>query len=235
MAIDLSLDIESISESLLTKSFKYVLFTDKSGGTNYDYDNSILTGSFKEFQVATNIIVTSLEVLPSITQSFEFIVYIDGNMKNDVSMQNSSMVSNLLIGNCEEDSIEMDTVIYQAIYSSDDQSLTFVHTTPVKVGTAYNDKHVDAVYTGFDTSIYSPHENRPWYKDGTYDDITTVIFETVVTPVSTTEWFTNCSSLTNIIGLEKLDTSNVTNMQSMFYGCSSLTGEFSKIKVTTFN
>ncbi len=37
------------------------------------------------------------------------------------------------------------------------------------------------------------------------------------------EWFQNCSHIKNIYGLEYLNTSLVTNMSSMFYGCSSLT------------
>ena len=42
-------------------------------------------------------------------------------------------------------------------------------------------------------------------------------------PTSTAYWFLNCSSLTSITGMENIKTENVTNMASMFEGCSSLT------------
>ncbi len=42
-------------------------------------------------------------------------------------------------------------------------------------------------------------------------------------PVSTTYWFSKCSLLTSIKGIENLNTEKVTNMGSMFSGCSSLT------------
>ena len=42
-------------------------------------------------------------------------------------------------------------------------------------------------------------------------------------PTSTDSWFMYCSALTNIIGMENLNTDNVKNMGAMFYNCSSLT------------
>jgi surface protein len=42
-------------------------------------------------------------------------------------------------------------------------------------------------------------------------------------PTSTAYWFVSCKSLTSITGLENLKTDNVTDMNSMFWGCSGLT------------
>ncbi len=42
-------------------------------------------------------------------------------------------------------------------------------------------------------------------------------------PVSTTYWFSKCSLLTSIKGIENLNTEKVTNMSVMFYECSGLT------------
>ncbi len=42
-------------------------------------------------------------------------------------------------------------------------------------------------------------------------------------PKSCFAWFHNCKNLEEITGIENLNTSNVTNMQYMFYGCKSLT------------
>lgn len=50
-------------------------------------------------------------------------------------------------------------------------------------------------------------------------------------PKSTALWFANAESLTEIVNLKYLDTSNVTDMSDMFYNCSSL----SNVDVSHFN
>ena len=42
-------------------------------------------------------------------------------------------------------------------------------------------------------------------------------------PKTTVEWFNQLQALTQITGIENLNTSEVTNMRSMFYGCKALT------------
>ena len=66
-------------------------------------------------------------------------------------------------------------------------------------------------------------------------DITTVVFDdsfaNFTTFTSTSRWFSNCTKLTTITGIENLKTDNVTSMGSMFYGCSKLTN----LDVSGFN
>ncbi|MBR5962781.1 MAG: BspA family leucine-rich repeat surface protein [Bacteroidaceae bacterium] len=50
-------------------------------------------------------------------------------------------------------------------------------------------------------------------------------------PTGTAYWFSECSLLVNIYGIQYLNTSNATNMYGMFYGCHSLT----KLDVSHFN
>ena len=50
-------------------------------------------------------------------------------------------------------------------------------------------------------------------------------------PTSCYYWFTRCSNLTTIEGIEYLNTENVTNMSCMFFHCSSLTS----LDLTSFN
>ena len=60
---------------------------------------------------------------------------------------------------------------------------------------------------------------------GWYDQrakITKATFAETVKPGSTALWFYDCSNLTAINGLEKLDTSGVTNMSQMFKQCTKL-------------
>ena len=61
----------------------------------------------------------------------------------------------------------------------------------------------------------------PWqsYKS----QLTTVNFNSPVTPLSTMWWFNVCKNLTTVNNIGNLDTSNVTNMQAMFTSCENLT------------
>lgn len=68
----------------------------------------------------------------------------------------------------------------------------------------------------------------------------TVVFDASVAdykPTSMTGWFSNCSELTTITGLQYLNTSNVWMMNMMFMGCSKLKSvdlsHFDTSKVTT--
>ena len=220
MAIELYLDITSISDvSLLTESLKYSLVSKNVSSNTYDYSNPIIEGNFSNFDIGNNLITYDLEVTASTTTNYQFIIYIDGNMYNNIDMQENSINANLLIGNCGEDALPYDELVYQAIYSETDNSLTFVHTTPLTVGDTYNDKVVTAVYTGFETANYTSASNVPWYSNR--ENITSVIFDSVIKPKSTASWFYEFKNLTDI-DLTKLDTSNVNNMVGMFYGCSSL-------------
>ena len=59
--------------------------------------------------------------------------------------------------------------------------------------------------------------STPWNKD-----IQKVVINDKIIPLYTSSWFSECSNLTQIQGIEKIDTSNVITMDSMFHGCSSL-------------
>lgn len=63
--------------------------------------------------------------------------------------------------------------------------------------------------------------------------------ETIEAPMDSSSLFSNFSNITTIDGLNKLDTSKVTNMRNMFYNCSSLTvldlSNFNTSNVTTMD
>ena len=76
-------------------------------------------------------------------------------------------------------------------------------------------------------------ENSPAWKAKS-GNITQVVFDASFAnarPTTCFKWFSNFSKLTQIKGIENLNTENVTNMNSMFYLCSSLTS----LDVTHFN
>ena len=74
-------------------------------------------------------------------------------------------------------------------------------------------------------------ENAPgWYKPDGNGDNTNIIKKVVfdasfanARPTSCYNWFYGCTDLTNIEGIENLNTENVTDMSGMFYGCPALT------------
>lgn len=112
-----------------------------------------------------------------------------------------------------------------AVFSADDNSLTFYSRTGMAVaGAVYNGKTATEVYTGFDAVAYSSASEVPWYS--IRRTIKTVKVEDKISPISTAYWFyqlNNCDS----IDVRMLDTQNVTDMRHMFNGAGQ--------KSTVFN
>ena len=123
----------------------------------------------------------------------------------------------------------MDTVtipIAYAIYSDTDKSLTFIRSDVVLTeGGTYNNKVITNLYAGFEEATYSSKlvgdilnlesvSTAPW---GTRKEITNINFEDEIKPISTAYWFAWLSNVSNI-NVTKLNTSNVTDMTSMFQG-----------------
>lgn len=64
-----------------------------------------------------------------------------------------------------------------------------------------------------------------WYKDGINGQVKTVVFNSsfkIFQPKSLAKWFYNFRSLTEVKGIENLNTSKVTDMSQMFRGCHAL-------------
>ena len=99
-------------------------------------------------------------------------------------------------------------------YTSDNTTLAFYYDNQrsSRTGTTYD------LNTGY---------NYPdWYTDGTYFNVTNVVFDpsfAAARPTSTIYWFFGLSNLQSITGLEYLNTSEVTDMAWMFFYCTNLT------------
>lgn len=108
-----------------------------------------------------------------------------------------------------------------AVYSADDGSLIFDRASVVpEVGQTHNGKIVTSVYTGFEEAEYDGIDSHaPWFDHAA--DIKSVSFDARIAPISTANWFWALGSCTSM-DLANLDTSAVTNMESMFAGCASL-------------
>ncbi|MBP5388209.1 MAG: BspA family leucine-rich repeat surface protein [Prevotella sp.] len=95
--------------------------------------------------------------------------------------------------------------------------------------------YYDATAWSRGTTFYALNSgttNPGWY--GQVEEVTTVVFNSAFAsarPTSTYRWFAGMSNLTKITGLTYLNTSEVTNMNYMFYNCSALTS----IDLSKFN
>jgi len=108
-----------------------------------------------------------------------------------------------------------------AVLSNDNKTLTF-----------YYDVQKES-RNGMDIGPFDNLGDRGWNAQS--KNITTVVFDdsfagyTKLT--STHFWFSGCSALTTITGINNLKTDNVTDMMFMFFGCSKLTS----LDLTGFN
>ncbi len=119
-----------------------------------------------------------------------------------------------------------------AVFSGDDNSLTFYCGSVPEAGSTYNGKTATEVYQDVAQAAYTSKSedntiigsSAPWDEKKT--DITYVVFDSsfqTVQPTSTAYWFFRFENAKSITGLEYLDTSMVTDMSFMFHYCSSVT------------
>ena len=109
-----------------------------------------------------------------------------------------------------------------AVYSADDQSLTFYKRfEAASEGAQFLGKTATKVFTGFETKAYFSARSVPWsaYKS---DVKTVTVADEGIAPRSTEMWFSDMAALGSADML-KLDTSNVVRMGFMFDSCGSLT------------
>ena len=105
---------------------------------------------------------------------------------------------------------------YVADYDATNSTLTFKKITSDKL-------------EGLDLSRMAIVNDGQTMKDmctNNYSSIKNIIFDEsfkTYAPTSLREFFKNCKALETISGLENLNTANVTDMNSMFFGCSALT------------
>ena len=103
---------------------------------------------------------------------------------------------------------------YAILY--DDGTLVFQNSDTPESG-----KTVKKTYEVNLTTVYTWQSPTPWYKER--ESVRVVDFVEGISPTSTAYWFDGCTNLERMNNIQNLDTSNVTDMSDMFYGCSGLT------------
>ncbi len=111
-----------------------------------------------------------------------------------------------------------------------DQTLTAIFGEPKAVLSG----NTLTFYCDADTHVGTTYKvtGSPGWAGG--EALTTVVFDAsfaAVRPATCYDWFSNCTSLSNITGLQYLNTSKVTDMRYMFNGCSKLTS----LNLSSFN
>jgi len=121
---------------------------------------------------------------------------------------------------------------YAVLKDNDDEVVVDEVTVNGKTLTFYYDGQKTG-RNGMSVGPFNDSNNQSW--SNARESITSVVFDAsfanCTTLTSTTLWFSGLENLNSIIGIENLNTANVTDMRSMFYGCSSLTS----LDVSNFN
>lgn len=121
----------------------------------------------------------------------------------------------------------INTLMAYANYTSSNTTLTFY----------YDDKRGSRPGTTYE--LNSDSNDTEWGEAGVNENVTKVVFDpsfAEARPTTTYCWFYSMYSLATIVGMEYLNTSEVTNMSYMFSYCENLTslnlGSFNTAKVT---
>ncbi|MCI6266987.1 MAG: InlB B-repeat-containing protein, partial [Erysipelotrichaceae bacterium] len=209
----LSLNVTNIDDSLKSESFKYKLMVDKTGGSNNcaDVNNSNCieveggSGNFSSIKTGMNTLVSSIEIPNNIRYQYYLFMYIDGNMENDVSMQNSSITSTLDV--CE-------TVVFLN-YNGGSGNKEFLKVTSTYEGlpTPTRDNSVVTYQTNGGSSVSS--ETITYTFDGWYLEED---FQTRITASSTVTTPTNHTLYAKWIASKSITLPTTTKTGSTFNG-----------------
>ena len=124
-----------------------------------------------------------------------------------------------------------------AIWTADNNTLTFTASTPLTIGGTFNGRTISKVWEGLSVTTGSP-----WQAENLGSAATEVVFDELfnrICPTSCDNWFASFDKLTGFTNWSNLNTSQVTSMNNMFADCSSLTSldlsTFDTQKVTSMN
>lgn len=113
----------------------------------------------------------------------------------------------------------------QAIWTEGNTTLTFLKDRMYRAGDTFNGQTVTNVWYEDDVLSTTGGSNAFWRASDVREKVTKVVFNKSfadVYPKSTRYWFYGFKNLTSITNLTYLNTSEVTNMYQMFYGCTNL-------------
>ena len=146
--------------------------------------------------------------------------------------------------------------VKQAIWTSSNKTLTFVYKCAYSVGQTFKGKTITNVWANDDFDALDYGDSRRLslpleivsqsfasriknWTNTVKETMTKVVIDPSFAdakPESLTAWFSDCTKLTTIEGLENLNTENVTSLSYLFYNCQALASidlsHFNTSKVT---
>ncbi len=128
--------------------------------------------------------------------------------------------------------------VAQAIWTADNETLTFYYGKLRNEGETYGGKTVTKVWSGTNVT----NKAAAWRNSGIEGLVKTVVFDksfATVKPQTMQLWFNGFKNMTSIVGMENLNVSEVKYMADLFHDCSSLTSidlsHFNTANVTAMN
>ena len=126
-----------------------------------------------------------------------------------------------------------------AIWCEGNTRLYFTASGDYAAGGTYDGKTITKVWSG--NAVANSGAEPQWITeagDDLKEKCTFVLFDesfSSIRPRSTARWFANMEKLYRISGIEYLNTSNVTNMASMFMGCKKLITKLNSLDLSNFD
>ena len=224
ITMDLWLDINSIDTGLRnSNNFKYALTTEADSCTS----GVVKSGNFRNKTAGQSVpLFNFMGYNVTTTETYYLYIWLDKAETSTATMdQNFSLSLNGTCMNAPEPNTyvvfnEEDTTL--RFYKRDDASQVSNNVNNYSVSRLDNNiermediiiSEEDKIYIELENTRYSSAEQLPWYEYK--DNITSIIIEDEISPVSTAHWF---DELLNVeyIDVRNLNTSNVTNMKYMF-------------------
>ena len=197
----------TVTLTIPCKGYLYIYGYCTSNNTNY-FSSGLLDEQAFTVSGTKNSIPSATDESTSVNAyQTNKVIAIKSNAQLRIDSQNSMYFYGFCFVPDENIDIKVEPKPY-ALY--DKETLTFY----------YDDNWLEK-----DNNIYFVDSGRQWWNVA--ETVKNVVFDPTfsnyLTNESTSNWFSNFSSLTSVSGLEYLNTQNVQNMTQMFYGCSSLT------------
>ena len=197
-------------------------------GMSQMYGNAslILNGTHYDFYTSYLFPLTYSGTMYNITKDTPQYITANISIRNANSNQNALKGKDITLTiavtefDCYLQEVDDSAPIY-AIYDESAYTLAFYQNNDeVNVGDTYDGYTVTEVYTNLNNTNYTSIEDVPWYKeDVSYLLIANVTIEEIIQPLNTAYWFAGIAD--TVFNLENLDTSQVENMEGMFYQSNS--------------
>jgi hypothetical protein len=227
-------DVPAIQASANALDFDgYVSQTHKKSitviGTNLEDVITMTTSGSEVFSIEASINMTGGSAVMEIIVTWKPTA--DGTETGTITLTspNAESISISLTGTAEEPTFT--GACPQVIWCEDNTTLYFTYSeTNYLTADTYDGHPISNCWLGAQQVCRRGNATQtPGWSDDLNTQIpsmaTHVVFDNSfakVRPVSTYRWFANFSELTDIVGIENLNTSGVTSMKSMFEGCKKL-------------